>query len=50
MFAGIEILIANISTTYHRGYMMSDQGIVMLCMIDVFINPTQDAQKTILSC
>jgi len=50
MFEGIEILIANISKTYHRGDMMNDQGIVMPCMTNVFIKPTQDARKTTLSC
>ena len=29
MLTGIEILMANISTKYHRGHMMNDQGIVM---------------------
>jgi len=43
MFTGIEILIANISTTYHGGDMMNDQGIIMLCMTNLFIKPTQDA-------
>ena len=49
MLTGIEILIANISTTYHRGDMMNDQGIVMLCMKNVFIKLTQDARKTTFS-
>ena len=49
MFARIEIFMANTSTPYHRGDMMNNQGIVMLCMTNIFIKLTQDARKTSLS-
>jgi len=39
-------LIVNTSTPYHRGDMMNDQRIVMLCMTNIFIKLTQDARKT----
>ena len=39
-------LIANTLTPYHREDMMNDQGMVMLCMANVFIKLTQDARKT----